>query len=67
MGRLSDYAKQRILHLQRKNHKICEIVKLLANEDIKTTRLTVLKHVRQFRKLQLKHLDFIDGEMEKKC
>jgi hypothetical protein len=78
MGRLSSYAKQRILHLHSTKHKISHIVRILGEEDIPTTRLTVSKFLRrahegqqetrnmvQRTKLKLEHLAFIDEEIKR--
>ena len=77
MGRLSSYAKQRILHLHTTKHKISHIVRILEEEDIPTTRLTVSKFLRRAKetdtqtrilspktKLRHEHHAFIDEEME---
>ena len=78
MGRLSTYAKQRILQLHTTKHKISHIVRILDEEDIPTTRLTVSKFLRREKetesqtrttspktKLKLEHHAFIDEEMER--
>ena len=78
MGRLSNYAKQRILQLHTAKHKISHIVRILGEEYIPTTRLTVSKFLRCEKddkskkrttspktKLKLEHHAFIDEEMER--
>ena len=81
MGRLTHEQKAKIVRLRSKNKNICEIVRILAEDECQISRLSVRRFLRRFQEWQsfenapipgrpaehvsLELLDFIDGEMEK--
>ena len=81
MGRLTHEQKAKIVRLRSKNKNISEIVRILADDECQTSRLSVRRFLRRFQERQslentptpgrpaeqvtLEVLNFIDAEMEK--
>lgn len=81
MGRLTNEQKAKIVRLREQNTNISQIVKILGDDDCKTSRLSVRRFLRRFQERQslenaplpgrpnegvtLEVLNFVDAEMEK--
>ena len=81
MGRLTQEQKAKIVRLRLKNKNILEIVRILADDECQTSRLSVRRFLRRFQERQslenapipgrpveqvtCEVLNFVDAEMEK--
>ena len=81
MIHLTHYQKSKIVRLRDQGKNISEIVRILADDDFKTSRLSVRRFLRRFHERQsfenaprsgrpsegvtMELMDFIDAEMER--
>lgn len=70
MGFLTPEQKARIVRLQSRGKGPSEIVKLLAEDDVKISRWSVIKFLKRYRgrpseRVTIEVMNFIDAEMER--